>query len=87
MEGIRAHTFPICLFHFCTPTLTFTVFSIKPADTTTAFVCRVTEAAIFWTDILLYSLESCDVAWDSRCGCQGVKLLSRRFFRSVIWIM
>lgn len=32
-------TFFICEFHFCVATRTFTVFSIRPAETTTAWIC------------------------------------------------
>jgi hypothetical protein len=87
IERRMGHTFPICLFHFWTPTLTFTVFSMKPAETTTAFVCRVKEAAIFCTDILLTSIRRVGVDWemhhfDVESEIGKPEVLSRRFFRS-----
>ncbi len=42
------------LFHFWTPTRTFTVFCMRPAETTTAFICREAEAASFWADIVAW---------------------------------
>jgi hypothetical protein len=47
------NTFWICLFHFWTPTLTLTVFAMRPEDTTTALICRDAEAASFWTCVLI----------------------------------
>jgi len=46
------HTFFICAFHFCVPTLTLTVLAMRPAETTIAFVCRTAEAAILWVDMV-----------------------------------
>ena len=46
------HAFLIWLFHFWAPTRTFTVFCMRPAETTTAFICREAEVASFWVDIL-----------------------------------
>ena len=39
------HTFPTNLLNFCVPIRALTVFCIKPADTTTAFICLEAEAA------------------------------------------
>lgn len=39
------HTFPMNLFIFWTPMRALTVFCIRPAETTTAFICREAEAA------------------------------------------
>ena len=73
------HTFLISLFHFCTPIRTFTVFCMRPADTTTAFICRVALADRVRIDILsdlmvllrpywkfVEGFEGCE--WEMGCG-------------------
>lgn len=44
-------TFLMWAFHFCWPIRTLTVLDMRPAETTTAFICREAEAASFWVDI------------------------------------
>lgn len=49
-------TFLICAFHCWIPIRTLTVFCMRPADTTTAGICRVAAVAILVVDILFSSI-------------------------------
>ena len=55
----REHTFLIWLFHFCTPIRTFTVFCMRPEDTTTAFICLDALVAMVLVDIVrqIFSID------------------------------
>lgn len=63
------HAFLMWLFHFWAPTRTFTVFCMRPAETTTAFICREAEAASFWVDIAagVRLLTQLCAVWDEMC--------------------
>jgi hypothetical protein len=52
--GGKEFTLRMWAFHCWTPMRTFTVFCIRPADTTTAGICRVAAVTIFVVDILFY---------------------------------
>ena len=61
-EGRGRNTFLIWAFHFWVPILTFTVFSMRPLDTTTAFMRRSVGSAA----------ATCFVAISRSCqGCGG----------------
>lgn len=57
------NTFLTCAFHSWTPIRTFTVFCMRPAETTTAGIWRVAAWAIFVVDILF----SCSTCTGTRC--------------------
>ena len=63
-EGEGECTFPINLFIFWTPIRAFTVFCMRPAETTTAFICLEAEAARRIVGMIVWVVVVWDWYWD-----------------------
>lgn len=76
-ERERRYTFLIWPSHFCAPTLTFTVLAMRPADTTTALICRAAEAATLCTAFgafILSVLDPIPAGEGNKTGSGGVRV-------------
>jgi len=74
-------TFLIWLFHFWVPIRTLTVFSMRPADTTTALICRVAAVASFCVDIVVFILLALYTGRGRGRLVEGCGLLSKAYHR------
>lgn len=70
---MNGHTFLIWLFHFWVPIRTLTVFSMRPAETTTALSCREAPSATF--RINMVSLYGRSVTENGRAWSLDVEML------------